>query len=61
MVTLDIVYDDLVYETDKAYLLRFDDKDVWIPKSQVQDIDDEYVTLPLWLIEEKELETYIVE
>jgi len=61
MVTLDIVYDDLVYETDKAYLLRFDDRDVWIPKSQVQDIDDEYVTLPLWLIEEKELETYIVE
>jgi len=61
MVTLDIVYDDLVYETDKAYLLRFDDRDVWVPKSQVQDIDDEYVTLPLWLIEEKELETYIVE
>jgi len=61
MVTLDIVYDDLVYETDKAYLLRFDDRDVWIPKSQVQDIDDEYITLPLWLIEEKELETYIVE
>ena len=43
------------HETDKAILLNDGTKDVWLPKSQVQDNGDGTFTIPAWLAEEKEL------
>lgn len=55
-----IVFDALEHETDLAYLLRFDDQKVWLPKSQVKDFDvlDRTLKIPRWLMEKQELEGY---
>ena len=43
-------------ETDKAFRFVYEDKTVWLPKSQVEwDPSDRTMTLPSWLAEEKEL------
>lgn len=46
-------------ETDKAILLDDGVKEVWLPKSQLEDIDRQkkiaIVTMPEWLAEVKEL------
>ncbi len=46
-------------ETDKGVLIEFADKEVWLPKSQIEDwpdIDEEGdVIMPEWLAEDKEL------
>ena len=58
MITL--VWDELIRSTDKAHLFVFDDEDVWLPKSQITDLDEKTKTLkiPLWLAEEKGIEDY---
>lgn len=58
MITL--VWDKLTYSTDKAHLFTFGEEEVWLPKSQITDIDEKTKTLeiPLWLAEEKEIEDY---
>jgi len=63
MVILDVIFDDVEYETEKAYLLNIDGEKYWIPKSQVEDLDEELkiITLPEWLINEKGLDMYIAE
>lgn len=57
----DVTYEKLVHETDGAYLFDvFGDGegDVWIPKSQIEDLDEDEKTflIPQWLAEEKEME-----
>lgn len=41
MVILDVIFDDVEYETEKAYLLNIDGDKYWIPKSQIEDLDEE--------------------
>lgn len=55
-----IFFDSLEHETDLAYLLRFDEEKIWLPKSQVKDFDvlDRTLSIPRWLMEEKGLEGY---
>ena len=57
-----VQYDELVVsrETLKAYLFIIDDEEVWLPKSQVEDIRETecVVDIPLWLAKAKGLETY---
>ena len=40
---------DLLHETDKAFLLRVDCEEVWVPKSLVEDNCDGSFTMPRWL------------
>ena len=46
---------DLRRETDKAFLIFDGDKEVWLPKSQVEDNGDGTFTLPEWLAMDKGL------
>ena len=39
-VSLDV--EEVIAETDKAILVRFDDRELWVPKSQVSDNSDVY-------------------
>ncbi len=54
-------YESIVHETDKAYLFDLYGKGgegIWIPKSQIKELDENLRTfeIPQWLAEEKELE-----
>jgi hypothetical protein len=55
MVTLE--FDDLKAETDKAYLVEIDGDEYWIPKSQVEDIDEGAMVIEMteWIALEKGL------
>ena len=59
---ISVQYDRLVSEkeTDKALLFIIDGKNVWLPKSQIEDIREaeKVVDIPLWLAKAKQLETY---
>jgi len=50
-------YDELLTQTDAAWLLRFDNEQIWLPKSQC-DIDErtKEIDIPEWLAIEKGLE-----
>jgi hypothetical protein len=52
-----IEYDDIVAETPSAILISIDDRDVWIPKSQIEfhNKDSCYMEIPEWLAIDKEL------
>ena len=57
----EINYDKKEHETDKAWLFIFEDKKVWLPKSQCElDELNKIINVPVWLVEEKEIEDYIV-
>jgi hypothetical protein len=60
-LTLDLVYDDILKETDLAYLFAFGDYQHWIPKSVIKEMDEKesILTLPDWFIEKNGLEPYI--
>ena len=55
-----LVWDKIEAMTPLAILFTFGDDDVWLPRSQITDIDEKTKTLeiPLWLAEEKEIEDY---
>jgi hypothetical protein len=56
MKLVDLEYDEIKHETEKAYLFVIDGKDVWLPKSVVQiNETDKEVTLPESLAIDKEL------
>lgn len=42
-------------ETEKAWLIFDGDKEVWLPKSQVEDNEDGTFAMPEWLAEDKGL------
>lgn len=46
---------ELKGETDKAFRLFDGDKDIWVPKSQVQWVGKNLWELPEWLAKEKGL------
>lgn len=52
---------EFMHETAQAVKLKFDGNEVWIPKSQLDDHDDDYETIviPEWLAVEKEIDVYI--
>lgn len=52
---IEVMYDSFVKKTPDAYLLKFDDKDIWLPKSQVRIGDGKSIFIPNWLAFEKEL------
>ncbi len=49
-----------IRQTEKAHLIRFKDKDVWIPDSQTHDTQYEghgvQFQIPMWLAEKNDLE-----
>lgn len=47
-----IEIDSLKMETDRAYLVKIDGDEYWLPKSHA-DLDDLTLTLPHWLAKEK--------
>ncbi len=55
-----LVWDKMGITTPLAILFVFGDNDVWLPKSQISDLDEKTNTLeiPLWLAEENEIEDY---
>jgi hypothetical protein len=50
---------EVLRETEKALLVRIDGDEVWLPKSQLIDYEDEtdvtYIVMPRWLADAKEL------
>lgn len=55
-----IVFDELVTETPAAWCLRFDGRDVWLPKSQCSvDEDEGLAEVPMWLVKKQGLEGFI--
>jgi hypothetical protein len=46
---------EIRHETERAYLLFDGTREVWLPKSQVQDNGDGTFTMPEWLAVAKEL------
>ena len=57
-----LVYDDIIVDRDLSWLLKFDDREVWLPKSQCSIDEDEFeVIIPSWLVEENELESFILD
>ena len=56
---VDIDIDELVKETDEAILIRIEDEETWLPKSQCEDWPDEgeagVVIMKEWIAIEKDL------
>jgi len=54
---VEISFDEIKAETDKAKLFIIEEEEYWIPVSQIEDIDDEnnIVYLTQWIAEQKEL------
>jgi len=54
--TVEVDFDELKAETPRAWLIRIDEDDIWIPKS-VCDLDEQegITEIPEWLAFEKEL------
>jgi hypothetical protein len=58
---VELVYDEVEFETESEWLLSFDENNVWLPKSQCEiDIGRGRVGVPAWLAREKGLEGYEV-
>ena len=58
---VDLAFDILIHTSDKAYLLQFDERNVWFPKSKAiinMSMHENTVRVPKWLMIEKELEDY---
>ena len=56
---VELVYDEIKFETESGWLLSFDENNVWLPKSQCEiDIGKGRVEVPAWLAIEKGLEGY---
>lgn len=48
-----IEVEELVHETDAAWLFLIDGEEVWLPKSQCDYDGGTSVDVPLWLLEKK--------
>ena len=57
---MEICHDGISHETDDAVLFYFDERDVWIPKSVINDYDGLVVEVEPWFAEKEELEGYMV-
>ena len=56
-----VVFDEIINETDLAYLFLFDEDEIWLPKSQIENMDEDKRKIGLsdWLIEEHGLENCV--
>ena len=65
MKGVELMYDSIKHETEEAMLVEFEPGiEEWLPKSQCDEItigSVETITVPVWLMEEKGLESYIYE
>jgi hypothetical protein len=52
---VEVAYDEVRHETDKAYLFVIDTEKIWIPKSQISHMNDDTFVIPRWLAEENGL------
>lgn len=52
---VDVAYDEVKHETDKAYLFIISEEEFWIPKSQVRHMEADLFIIPRWLAEKKGL------
>ena len=52
---IEVHFDSIVVETDKAKLFEIDTEKIWIPKSQIRYEDSDSFVIPRWLAEEKGL------
>lgn len=52
--------DEKIRQTGAATLYKFGERNVWMPKSQITEIDEDTIECGLWLVIKKELEGYIV-
>ena len=55
-------FEAIVRETEKAWLLKLDEKtEAWFPKSQcvIEDETGDQILVPEWLIDKNKLEKYI--
>lgn len=49
-------FEELIHETDLAYLVEIEGDEYWLPKSQCDiDEDDQTIEMPNWLAREKGL------
>ena len=52
----DYHYEELICQTEKAWLFLIEEKEHWLPKSQCKiDEEDKVISIPDWLAEEKGL------
>ena len=50
-------FDELIKESELAWLLKMSDDEIWFPKSECElDEHDKLITVPEWLAVEKGLE-----
>jgi hypothetical protein len=61
MITDIVVYDKLIKETENAWILQIDDREVPLPKSNctIHENKNE-IEVPLWLILEEGLDDYVL-
>jgi len=57
-----IQFDQIVNETDEAWFVQFDEKQVWIPKSTASvDEEEKIIKAPVWFVVKKGLEPYAID
>ena len=63
-----LLFDEIIKETDSAFLVRFGTDEQWIPKSLVDDLEEPidkinygYITIPKWFAMKNGLEDYEVD
>ena len=54
---INVTYEEIVRETEKAILFKINDEEVWLPKSQIEvsEEGDNVVEVPEWLAEKNNL------
>ena len=60
-MTYDLCFDNLLHETDSAYLIEFEPEiQLWMPKSVCTLDTGNSMTCRAWFVEDKELEGYMI-
>lgn len=61
MLKQPVPYNAIVHQTEKAFLIRLADKQVWLPKAQVTlALKGKTVHVPTWLVKKLALTTTIM-
>lgn len=63
---VELTFDEVIRETDLAWLIAFDTKEIWVPKSISDDADQsldgtKQIFLKQWFVDQEGLEDYISE
>ena len=55
--TYSVLFDEIITETEKAWLLDIDGQEIWFPKlvCKFDGQGDSYITMPYWLADQKKL------